>query len=94
MNHHHSSCVNPSMLADAVEAMFAAAYMDSGLETCKTLIRQHLMVVLHNGEAEIRKYPKTLLQELVQGRGHPLPSYTVVNVSSNDRERSTIYEVA
>lgn len=90
-NDRHFSYIHPSMLADAIEAMFTAVYMDSGLETCRNLIRKHLMIVLQNGEAELKKDSKTMLQELVQGRGYPLPNYSVVRVCDSQKER---YEVS
>lgn len=69
--------VNPSMLADALEALFAAVYFDAGHEAAKRVIRHHMITLLQNGEAVLRKDPKTALQELLQGRGYPLPIYSL-----------------
>lgn len=78
--------INPSMLADALEAVFAAVYLDGGTEAARRVIRHHLITLLQNGEAILRKDPKTALQELLQGRGLPLPKYSLVreNVSRVD----------
>lgn len=77
--HSDRNCkINPSMLADAVEAIYAAVYLDAGMVTVKEVIRAHLMEIFKNGEAMLKKDPKTALQEYVQGRGLPLPLYSVV----------------
>jgi ribonuclease-3 len=68
---------NPSMLADAMEAIFAAIYLDGGHEEVRAVILRHLMISLQKGEATLVKDPKTALQEHLQGRGLPTPTYTV-----------------
>lgn len=68
-----------SILADALEAVFGAVYLDGGYEPCKK-------VILHVCEqsiaalprAEHLKDPKTRLQEWLQGKGFPLPEYSVL----------------
>lgn len=71
--------INPSMLADAVEAIFAAVYLDAGFDGAKRVIRHHMMTLFENGEAILKKDPKTSLQELLQGRGLALPTYSLVS---------------
>lgn len=73
-----TATINPSMLADALEALFAAVYLDAGLDAARRVIRFHMITLLQNGEAVLRKDPKTALQELLQGRGLPLPKYSLV----------------
>jgi ribonuclease-3 len=72
-----------SILADAVEALVAAIYLDSGdLDTC----RRHLLV-WYGARLETvslgktGKDPKTTLQEFLQARGEPLPEYELSGVS-------------
>lgn len=84
-----TSKINPSMLADAMEAIFAAVYMDAGLEVAKKVIRHHLMTLFQNREAILKKDPKTALQELLQGRGLPLPVYALVAENSHLDKRYT-----
>lgn len=69
----------PSILADAVEAVFAAVYLDGGFEAVHQVI-EHLYdpVVERVDPQTIGKDAKTLLQELLQGHKISLPTYTVV----------------
>jgi len=70
-----------SILADTVEAIFGAVYMDSDLERCRTLILQLYSSQLQNiPEADLLKDPKTRLQELLQSRKLSLPEYNVIEV--------------
>ncbi|MDN5842579.1 MAG: ribonuclease III [Alcaligenaceae bacterium] len=69
----------PSILADAVEAVLGAIYMDNGFEAVREVITRLYQPILAN--IDIRTFgkdSKTLLQELVQGRGLALPLYEVV----------------
>ncbi|HJV26111.1 MAG TPA: ribonuclease III [Aromatoleum sp.] len=71
----------PSILADALEAVFAAVYLDKGFDAAKSVID----CLYAPGIAEIdpqraSKDPKTALQELLQGRKLPVPTYTTVKV--------------
>ena len=70
-----------SILADTVEALIGAIFLDVGIEQIRTLLLQWYASRLD----EIRpgadqKDPKTRLQELLQGKRKPLPSYAVVKV--------------
>ena len=68
---------NPSVLADACEAVIGALYLDGGLAAAEGFVRSFWTPYL---EAE-RKPPqdaKTMLQEWAQGRALPLPSYSEV----------------
>lgn len=71
-----------SILADAVEAMIAAVYLDGGIDEARALVRRLLGDRLANPTAETqRKDPKTRLQEYLQSLGRPLPTYDVINIS-------------
>jgi len=71
-----------SILADAFEAILAAVYLDSDLETCRDLILRQLATRLDKVSPEnIGKDPKTQLQEYMQARRLPLPSYDVTEVT-------------
>ena len=76
-----------SILADTVEAIFGALYLDSGLEAVKTLIlrlyQERLQAINVN---QIVKDAKTQLQELLQSRQHPLPVYSVKEVKSANNQ--------
>ena len=65
-----------SVLADAVEAVLGAAYLDGGLEAPRRFVRtvwQEAVAV----QTQPPKDPKTELQELLLGRGMALPAYAV-----------------
>lgn len=69
----------PSILADALEAVFGAVFLDSGFDSARQVIaHQYADILAHVDPATLGKDPKTLLQELVQGRRLDLPVYTVV----------------
>lgn len=80
---HTQTALTPSMLADALEAMFGAVYLDAGRDAASKIIRQHMAMVLHNGEAVLRKDPKTMLQEYLQARRIALPTYQINRDASN-----------
>ena len=71
-----------SILADAVEAIFGAVYLDSGFDTCRSLVLRLYADKLQNiPDVQTLKDPKTRLQELLQSRRYSLPVYTVLEVS-------------
>jgi len=70
-----------SILADTVEAVFGAVYMDSDLERCRLLILRLYHEQLKNvPDADSLKDPKTKLQELLQSRKLGLPDYNVIEI--------------
>lgn len=69
----------PSILADALEAVIGAVFLDAGFDTAATLVRQLFQDVQINAQMQaIGKDPKTELQEWLQGRKMNLPIYRVV----------------
>ena len=70
-----------SILADAVEAIIGAIYLDADLEACRVLVLNWYKTRLAVIEPINQKDPKTLLQEHLQGFKKPLPVYKVVNIS-------------
>ena len=69
----------PSMLADALEAVIGAVYLDAGYDTADRLVRRLFEDVQVNPQMKaIGKDPKTELQEWLQGRKMRLPAYKVV----------------
>ncbi|VAW64448.1 Ribonuclease III [hydrothermal vent metagenome] len=70
-----------SILADTVEAIFGAVFIDSGFERCRDLILRLYHEQLENiPDADSLKDPKTRLQELLQSRKLALPEYSVIEV--------------
>lgn len=70
-----------SILADAVESIIGAIYLDSGFDRCRERILAWFDQRLQNlSLLDTQKDPKTRLQEFLQSRQHPLPQYEVVSV--------------
>ena len=68
----------PSILADALEAVIGAVYLDGGFEAARALVlRLFEPLVLQTTSEVWRKDAKTALQEWLQGRKLPLPSYRI-----------------
>jgi ribonuclease-3 len=77
-----------SILADAVEAIIAAVYLDGGLDEARALIRRLLGTRLTEPTADIRlKDAKTRLQEYLQSIGHGLPQYDVLEISGEQHRQ-------
>jgi ribonuclease-3 len=69
----------PSILADALEAVIGAVYLDAGFVAAQALVHRLFQAVEINPTMEaIGKDPKTELQEWLQGRKMRLPLYRVV----------------
>ncbi len=70
----------PSILADALEAIIGAIYLDAGYPAAQGLVQRLFEKLdVNPGMAAIGKDPKTELQEWLQARKMPLPDYKVVN---------------
>jgi ribonuclease-3 len=69
----------PSILADALEAVIGAVFLDAGFDSAAALVRRLFKDVEINPQMQaIGKDPKTELQEWLQGRKMNLPIYRVV----------------
>ena len=69
----------PSILADALEALIGAVYLDAGFGQASALVERLFKdVQINPGMQAAAKDPKTELQELLQGRKMKLPAYRVV----------------
>ncbi len=69
----------PSILADAVEAIFGAVFLDSNFETVGHVIEQLFLPLLETIDPKtFGKDAKTQLQEYLQGRHIDLPEYHVI----------------
>jgi ribonuclease-3 len=69
----------PSILADALEALIGAVYLDAGFTAAQALVHRLFAAVEINPQMDaIGKDPKTELQEWLQGRKMKLPLYKVV----------------
>lgn len=73
------ACRRESILADAMEAVIGAVYLDAGLETCRAMILRIFQSRLESPDlGRPPKDFKTRLQEYLMARGQPLPAYELV----------------
>ncbi len=71
-----------SILADAMEAVIGAVYLDAGFATARSWLLQRLAAMLEPlAPEEAIKDPKTRLQEWLQGRQWALPDYVLLEES-------------
>ena len=78
----------PAILADSVEAVIAAMYMDGGLEPTKTFIIENLKCEIENASKNVgQKDYKTVLQEKLQIHGDVKIEYIIVKESGPDHDK-------
>lgn len=82
-----------SILADAVEAIIAAMYLDGGLAVAKRLIDEHILSKLNGMEIHSISDYKTALQEYVQRRSGQTLSYELLSESGPDHKKSFTMQV-
>ena len=83
----------PSILADATEAVFAAVYLDGGIEAASALIHRVLLDKEGEHAEELMQDYKTALQELVQRKSGQTLSYRMVGESGPDHNKTFTAEV-
>lgn len=76
-----------NVLADAVEALIAAAYLESGLDGARRLSAEIVRYGLQQAAAPGGRDPKSELQERLQALGQPAPSYELIEASGPAHER-------
>lgn len=70
----------PSILADTVEALLGAAFLDGGFDAAHAMTLRIFGTLIDDLDPKSqRKDPKTLLQEVLQAKRIPLPKYAVVS---------------
>lgn len=82
-----------STLADVVEAILGAIYLDSYKENGITVVQDIILRIFNQrlDECEpgnILKDPKTRLQEHLQSKGLPLPDYNVISISGKEHQQT------
>ena len=83
-----------SILADALEAVAGAIYLDAGYEACRAAVLPWFEAMVEALPAPnlIGKDPKTRLQEWLQARQKPLPAYSLLAESGDDHAK--VFRVA
>ncbi len=82
-----------NVLADAVEALVACVYLAHGLDGARRFVREIVREPLGERQRLGARDPKNALQELVQARGLPAPTYRVIDVQGPAHARSCTVEV-
>ena len=76
-----------SILANTLEALIGAVYLDSGIDRCREFILNLYKTHLDNvNPADIKKDAKTQLQEYLQSRTQSVPEYEVISETGSSHE--------
>ena len=75
-----------SILADAVESVIAACYLDGGMEAAREFIQKFILVNVPVNRLNNSDY-KTALQELVQQKKNQVLAYTLIGESGPDHDK-------
>ena len=81
-----------SILADAVESVIAASYLDCGMEAAKQFVDRFVLVNVPHAKLHNRDY-KTTLQELVQQKKNQTISYVLVGESGPDHDKQFVVQL-
>ena len=81
--------VKDSVLADSLEALIGAIFLDGGYDAARRAVVQAFGAALETLDpGKVEKDPKTRLQELMHARGKPVPEYRVVATHGAPHQRS------
>jgi ribonuclease-3 len=83
-----------ALLADALEAILAAIYLDGGLEPARRFVQDVVLTMptAANDSTELRNF-KAALQELAQRRGLPQPVYQTIRAEGPEHSKTFTIEV-
>jgi len=84
---------NTSILADSVEAVIGALFIDSGIKRAEDFVNLYLLTDMQKVASEPLKDPKSRLQEVVQAKGFEAPKYKVVLEEGPDHNKLFTIEV-
>lgn len=77
-----------SILADALEALIGAVYLDGGFDAARVMVERLFTPLVTSTEAEgWSRDPKTALQEWLQARRLPVPAYRIEATSGRQHEQ-------
>jgi len=83
----------PSILADAVEALLGAVFLDAGFDAMRKAVEHLLAEQLERAQGSpVDKDPKTELQEHLQGRRLQLPRYAVMRTEGEAHDQTFTVE--
>ena len=90
---HSGGRERPSILADAVEAVIAAMYLDGGLDPARTFILGHILCGIDAGEIHHVMDYKTELQEQIQRKADQHLRYELVETTGPDHNKRFVMAV-
>ena len=82
-----------SILADAVESVIAACFLDGGMEAARAFITHFVLCKVPEKQMTNRDY-KTALQELVQQKKNQILTYALVGESGPDHDKQFVVQVS
>lgn len=85
---------NESLLADTMEAVIGATYIEEGFDAAREFIKENLLSQVDEKAREPLKDPKSSLQELVQSRKLRAPIYRTVKEEGPDHKKHFVIEVS
>ena len=90
-----AAAITDSVLADCVEAVIGAIFLDGGYPAARRAVVQAFGPLLDAVDpGKVEKDAKTRLQELMHARGKPVPEYRVIAAHGAPHERSFEVECA
>ena len=87
--------LKPALLADALEALIAAVYLDGGIDAARNLISRHVVADFEppeQGGPALLDY-KSALQEMTQAMKLPQPRYSIVEERGPEHAKTFLVEV-
>lgn len=84
---------NTSLLANTVEAIIGALFLDGGIDKAEKFIADHLLSTIDETLALPLKDAKSRLQEIVQAQGLPAPRYEVIEENGPDHHKEFTIQV-
>ena len=82
------------MIADAVEAILAAVWLDGGIDAARAVFERAWAEELATPAPTALNNPKSALQEWAQAKGRPLPTYAVIQRTGSDHAPTFTVEVS
>ena len=83
----------PSIIADAFEALIAAIYLDSGIESAREFVLPFVIEMLEHEDSLSFKDYKTILQEIIQQNPEEKLAYKLVGEKGPDHDKRFVVEV-
>lgn len=85
---------NTSLLADTIEAIIGAIFIDSGIDQAKKFIEKNILNEIDNIVKKPLKDAKSTLQEKIQSDGYLTPKYQIKKETGPDHNKKFVVEVS